>query len=148
MKVENLLPALAMLACFHRRLYTEANRFSGKKEVGHQRYMILHCLKLYPELSLKKLAQTLGVSTSGLSLIIDSLREEGLVVRKENPADRRQVVLALTPTGQTVLEGIEGRMVDKLEKQADRLKKDERLRLIEICKEVAGDYLPRLFSTV
>jgi len=146
--MEELLPALTMLACFHRRVYTEANRFSREKEVGYQRYMILHCLKLAPELSLKNLAKLLGVSASGLSLIVDSLRDEGLVVRKENPADRRQVVLALTPIGQTVLEGIEGRMVDKLEKQADRLKKDERLRLIEICKEVAGDYLPRLFSTV
>ncbi|NLY88697.1 MAG: MarR family transcriptional regulator [Firmicutes bacterium] len=146
MKVENLLPALAMLACFHRRLYTEANRFSGKKEVGHQRYMILHCLKLYPELSLKKLAQTLGVSTSGLSLIIDSLREEGLVVRKENPADRRQVVLALTTTGETLLEGIEGRMVDRLKKQTGRLKKDERLKFMEICRELAENYLPRFFS--
>ena len=146
--MEELLPALTMLACFHRRVYTEATRFSREKEVGYQRYMILHCLKLAPELSLKNLAKLLGVSASGLSLIVDSLRDEGLVVRKENPADRRQVVLALTPTGQTVLEGIEGRMVDKLEKQADRLKKDERLRLIEICKEVAGDYLPRLFSTV
>lgn len=147
MKVE-LLPVLTMLVCFHRRIYTEANRFSGKKEMGYQRYIILHCLKLSPELSLKDLAQILGVSASGLSLIVDSLREEGLVARKENPADRRQVVLALTPTGKTILEGIEERMVDKLEKQTGRLRKDERLRLIAIFKELAEGFLPRFLSSL
>lgn len=144
--MEELLPALTMLACFHRRVYTEANRFSREKEVGYQRYMILHCLKLAPELSLKNLAKLLGVSASGLSLIVDSLRDEGLVVRKENPADRRQVVLALTTTGETLLEGIEGRMVDRLKKQTGRLKKDERLKFMEICRELAENYLPRFFS--
>mgnify|MGYP001455585815 CR=1 FL=1 len=148
MKVEELLPALAMLACFHRRIYTEANRFSGKREVGYQRYLILHCLKYSPELSLKSLARLLGVSVSSLSLVIDSLREEGLVARKENPADRRRVVLTLTPAGEMMVEGIEGRMVDKLEKQTGRLKKDERLRLLELCKELAEGYLPRLLSII
>lgn len=145
---EELLPTLTMLACFHRRIFTEANRFSGKKEVGYQRYIILHCLNLSPELSLKNLAKLLGVSASGLSLVVDSLREEGLLARKENPADRRQVVLTLTPAGTTLLEGIEGRMMDRLEKQTGRLKKEERLRLIEICQELAEGYLPRFFSII
>ena len=151
---ETLLPALAMLACFHRRLFTEANRFSGrkefsgKKEVGYQRYIILHQLNLSPELSLKNLAKPLGVSVSSLSLVVDSLSEEGLVVRQTNPADRRQVVLTLTPAGKTLLEGIEGRMMDRLEKQTGRLRKEERLRLTEICQELAEGYLSRFFSIV
>jgi DNA-binding MarR family transcriptional regulator len=151
---ETLLPALTMLACFHRRLFTEANRFSGtkafsgKKEVGYQRYIILHCLNLSPEWSLKNLAKLLGVSTPSLSLVVDSLSREGLVIRKMNPTDRRQVLLALTSAGKALLEGIEGRMVDRLEKQAGRLKKDEQLKLTEICRELATGYLPRFFSII
>lgn len=151
---EELLPVLTMFACFHRRLFAEANRFSGtktfsgKKEVGYQRYIILHCLSLSPEWSLKNLAKLLGVSASSLSLVVDSLSQEGLVVREMNPTDRRQVVLRLTPAGKALLEGIEGQMADRLEKQAGRLKKDERLRLMEICQELAEGFLPNFFSII
>ena len=50
------------------------------------------------------LASRLGVTLSTVSGLVDRLVDGGLVDRHDDPADRRQVVLALTPQGARQLE--------------------------------------------
>lgn len=49
--------------------------------------------------SLKELQEALETDKAALSRSVDYLVKDGLVSRKENPADRRAIVLALTAAG-------------------------------------------------
>lgn len=52
---------------------------------------------------MSELAVRLGVSISTTSGLVDRLVDHGLLTRHDDPADRRQVVVTITPTGATHL---------------------------------------------
>lgn len=121
---EDLLMMLTLLASFHRNLYTRTRPVAARKEINYQRFTILSYLKLFPEHSMKKLSRLLGVSSSSLSIIIDSLKKEGLVVRKTDPDDRRRVLLELTPKGKEALEKIKT-IIGALKIWTGRIKRED-----------------------
>lgn len=53
---------------------------------------------------MSELAARLGVTLSTVSGLVDRLVESGLVSRRDDPADRRQVVVDMTDTGRTLVE--------------------------------------------
>ncbi len=60
---------------------------------------LLYLLGAAGELHMSDLVQRLGVSLSTVSGLVDRVVDHGLVTRHEDPADRRQVVVALTAAG-------------------------------------------------
>lgn len=60
---------------------------------------VLYLLGVSGDLHMSELVTRLGVSLSTVSGLVDRVVEAGLAVRREDPADRRQVVVGLTPTG-------------------------------------------------
>ena len=62
---------------------------------------LLYLLGAVGELHMSDLVQRLGVSLSTISGLVDRVVDQGLAARREDPADRRQVVVALTPAGRT-----------------------------------------------
>lgn len=56
-----------------------------------------------------RLVERLGVGTPVLSRQIAELEEQGLVVRRKHPYDRRAHVVALTPLGADELEHLKGK---------------------------------------
>jgi DNA-binding MarR family transcriptional regulator len=60
---------------------------------------VMYLLGAAGELHMSELVAWLGVSLSTVSGLVDRLVEAGLAVRHEDPADRRQVVVGLTPAG-------------------------------------------------
>jgi MarR family transcriptional regulator for hemolysin len=61
------------------------------------------------------LAEAVGIEGPSLVRLLDQLEAAGLVVRKEDPTDRRAKVLSLTDTGRAV--------VARIEADLDRLRK-------------------------
>lgn len=56
------------------------------------------------------LAEAVGIEGPSLVRLIDQLAAAGLVVRREDPSDRRAKVLGLTPRGRQVFEQIEAEL--------------------------------------
>ncbi len=54
----------------------------------------------------RKLAEALGVTPAGVTRIVDRLVEQGLVSRREDPSDRRMMVLQPTVKGQTIIANL------------------------------------------
>jgi len=65
---------------------------------------LLHVVASEPEARMSSLAGRLGVSLSTLSGVVDRLVEHGFLERHEDPSDRRQVMIALTAEGRSVIE--------------------------------------------
>ncbi|GJE73222.1 MarR family winged helix-turn-helix transcriptional regulator [Methylorubrum podarium] len=61
------------------------------------------------------LAEAVGIEGPSLVRLLDQLETAGLVVRKEDPTDRRAKILSLTATGRSVVAGIEADL-DRLRK--------------------------------
>ncbi len=81
-------------------------RNQGEPFLSISQFRSLMFIYRYPNSSLSKLADYLGVTRPTASAICERLVQEKFVDRKEHPHERRAVVLNLTEIGRTRLEEI------------------------------------------
>src|SRR5260221_6271510 len=62
---------------------------------------VLNLLAEVP-ISQQELGEQLGIDRTTMVELIDQLEQQGVVVRRRNPADRRSYAVSLTATGRTV----------------------------------------------
>ena len=83
-----------------------------------ERFMVLFELNMQPDLSLKELSGRLMVSPPSLSVMINSMVDQGLVTRVPDARDRRRVLLRISEKGTAQFlrmeEAMEGRFRDYL----------------------------------
>lgn len=77
------------------------------------------------ELSVKALAESLGISLAAMSRAIDGLYERGLVGREEDPEDRRMKRLRLTDPGREVPAALGAARLSALAELIGALDEDE-----------------------
>jgi len=65
---------------------------------------LLYLVQAAPGLRMSDLSARLGVSLSTVSGVVDRLVDHGLLNRRDDPADRRHVVLRMTDAGTTQLQ--------------------------------------------
>jgi DNA-binding MarR family transcriptional regulator len=66
----------------------------------------LYIASVRPGIGMSAMAEQLRVGLSAVSGLVDRLVEHGYLERREDPADRRQQQLSLTPAGERVVEHI------------------------------------------
>jgi DNA-binding MarR family transcriptional regulator len=79
----------------------------GSLDLGFTQLAALYAAAGAPTLTVGDLADLLGRSPSATSRIVAGLVDKGLLERSEEPVDRRQRVLALTPEGASVLATVD-----------------------------------------
>ena len=67
---------------------------------GQNRVMLM--LHRYGSITQKELQEILQIQQGSLSELLSKMESSGLIERKRNPEDRRQVVISLTPEGKEV----------------------------------------------
>jgi DNA-binding MarR family transcriptional regulator len=100
---DTLARALLLLEIGHRRLRTEFgatlgltnSEFNALTSIGHSR-----------ELTPKELSSNLHMTTGAVTAMIDRLENAGLVSRRNNPTDRRSVLIAPTERGYETLDWV------------------------------------------
>jgi DNA-binding MarR family transcriptional regulator len=75
--------------------------------------------------TLGAMAEVHGVSAPTMSRLVDGLVARGLVHRAQDPVDRRQVVLTLSPAGEALRAELMERGVDNLAEVLGELAPDE-----------------------
>ena len=65
---------------------------------------LLYLLSALGDLHMSDLVIRLGVSLSTVSGLVDRVVESGLAARREDPVDRRQVVVSLTTAGASFID--------------------------------------------
>jgi len=65
---------------------------------------VLYLVQAAADLRMSDLSARLGVSLSTVSGVVDRLVDQGLLTRRDDPADRRHVVLRITDAGATQLQ--------------------------------------------
>jgi DNA-binding MarR family transcriptional regulator len=77
------------------------------------------------ELSVKALAESLGVSLPAMSRTVDGLFERGFVDRREDPHDRRVRRVRLTEAGQSVPRALNEARLSALQELIDSLEDEQ-----------------------
>ena len=58
------------------------------------------------KINFRNLAQDLGVTPANITAVVERLVEQGLVIRLQNPEDRRVIMLQATDKGRNLLTGL------------------------------------------
>lgn len=90
----------------------------------HQHQALL-AIKGYPQrqrVSVGELAKRLGLRHHSVVGLLDRLASRGLITRRANPADRRQVLIELTRKAETTLEDLSRTHRDELRRLAPLLR--------------------------
>lgn len=90
-------------AWMHRMASTHATEFADV-DLTMSQAKVLYLVQVVGTLRMSGLATRLGVTLSTTSGLVERLVEAGLVVRRDDPADRRQVILSLTDAAAGLLD--------------------------------------------
>jgi DNA-binding MarR family transcriptional regulator len=99
-------------------------------EVTMSQAKILRLLETEGELHMSDLVRRLGISLSTLSGHLDRLVEQDLVIRRDDPADRRQVLVSPTPAAFELFERFHELNLAQLRRLLDLMTRDERLDVV------------------
>jgi DNA-binding MarR family transcriptional regulator len=83
-----------------------ALEFWQKLDVPMAQLKSLYIIASKGAINFSSLAQDLGVTPGNVTGIIDRLMEQGLVTRKQDPADRRVIQIEATEKGQELLANL------------------------------------------
>jgi MarR family transcriptional regulator, organic hydroperoxide resistance regulator len=91
--------ALVAYRKLHRALLTSSARKWRDLDISMQQLRAMFFLRDEEEASVGRLAELFGFGLPAASLLADRLVRAGYVERREDPADRRRVLLSLTRVG-------------------------------------------------
>jgi len=94
---------------------------------------ILALLRQEGPATVGQLAAHLGVTLPSITATVDRLVQQGLVIREDDPADRRRVINRLTPAGAALIE---------------RLQEGRRARLVAALQRLSEEELNRLAAAL
>jgi DNA-binding MarR family transcriptional regulator len=133
-------------ALMHRLIEGHAPGFT---EVGitMAQAKVLYVVMAAGELRMSELAARLGVGSSSASGLADRLVELGLLRRRDDPDDRRQVVVTATPEAVALLERFRELNQRQLREMLSRLDTDE-LDVVDRSLDILGRAIDRAATTV
>ncbi len=104
------LDSMALVSNIHRASAAIRDHFERfvltEADLHWSAFVALWCLWIYGELETRKLAAEAGVAKSTLSGILNSLEARKLVKRRANEAERRLVIVNLTPSGNALISSL------------------------------------------
>jgi MarR family 2-MHQ and catechol resistance regulon transcriptional repressor len=83
-----------------------------------------------------ELAEKLLKSGGNLTLVVDNLEKAGYVRRERDPADRRFVVVKLTPKGEAFIAELFPKVVANVTREMSALSSTELFDLGRLCKKI------------
>lgn len=95
-----------------------------------QRYTIVEIGRA-ERMPVNQLIDILGVDKSTVSKSVEKLVKIGILVRENDPEDRRSIILRLSDKGQTLFNEIEGRATAYFEEVVADIPYDQREQIIE-----------------
>jgi DNA-binding MarR family transcriptional regulator len=103
------------------------------------------------EIQLNRLAVLLGVTSPTAMRMIDRLLAAGLVTRRDNPDNRREVLLGLTPAGRRIVSTVTARRRAEITTIVTAMPGHQRADLISALRgfaDAAGEADPPVESPV
>lgn len=129
-----------LLGNANRRMRRASKLELERAGVTHSQLRVLRLLSAAGEpLRVSELARRLDVIPRSATSVVDLLEAGGLVERRPDPADRRAILVALTPAGDGVLRSMRAHRAAGLAQMLDRLSPGEQAELIRLLTVLTTD---------
>ncbi len=102
------------LTAQHAAQATRGNGHPGCEELSLQQMHALMVIRHGEPMTIKDLAESLGVSAPSASVTVDRLVDAGLVTREHSRVDRREVEVRVAPAVAEQMEQLERRVLQSL----------------------------------
>jgi DNA-binding MarR family transcriptional regulator len=89
------------------RIFGQMLREHGVSEFNGAQGKILYVLWEYRELPITRIARLTSLAKTTLTSMLDRLEEAGLICRRHNPGNRREVLVSITPGAQRLQKDYE-----------------------------------------
>lgn len=100
----------------------------------HARTLLM--LRDHGPISMHSLGKRVGMSKGSFTQVIDGLVGEGLVERYRDPQDRRSVLVAVTPTGLSIVKKLDKNFMGHLMPLLDLLSEKEKTEAVDALKKL------------
>ena len=107
--------------CFHNLIVTGIADEPLSVPLTQKQVSLLIVVRNRNSINLKDLAKALRVTPPSASIMVERLVEAGLLTREPNPADRREVLIRMSPSLEKVIEPYEARTFMVLEEVFERM---------------------------
>jgi len=84
------------------------------------------------------IARAVHLSQGTVTGILQRLERQGFIARQKSEADRRNVIIEVTPEGRRVLDSAPSLLQDEFREELGRLEEWERLMILSTLQRVAG----------
>lgn len=95
---------IEIMGLLHSRMAGDAMQIMAELNLTLPQMVCLHMLKTGGSSSVGGIGGTLNLSPSATSHLVDRLFERHIVTREEDPVDRRQKLIAITPLGIEIVD--------------------------------------------
>ena len=109
---------------------------------GSQKHILIVLLET-ASITQKKLTKRLGIQPGSASEVLAKLEKSGLIVRTENPDDRRTTYINLTNQGQNLAEEAMMQRKKRHKEMFSCLTEDEKSTLLALLEKVNADWQQR-----
>ena len=93
-----------------RRLFLAAEWKSLAGTMPRGQFFNLMLVRFILPCNLGRIMEVTGLTSAGASIFVDKLVQQGYLTRTDDPGDRRNVRIGVTPKGRELLNGVEARL--------------------------------------
>jgi DNA-binding MarR family transcriptional regulator len=93
---------IELLFFAYRDFIGDADELLSRLNFGRAHHRVLHFVNRHPGMRVADLLDILKITKQSLGRVLRDLVDDGYVIQKAGPADRRQRLLYLTPKGETL----------------------------------------------
>lgn len=135
-KEEKTLDAFIKLMRASESINNRLNRHLSDVDLTISQFGVLEALLHLGPLNQKSLAEKLLKSGGNITLVIDNLEKSGWVERRQNPDDRRSVLIHLTEPGKKFISSYFPKHLDHIMEEFNCLTIKEIDELARLCKKL------------
>lgn len=135
-KEEKTLDAFIKLMRASETINNRLNRQLAEVDLTVSQFGVLEALLHLGPLNQKSLGEKLLKSGGNITLVIDNLEKSGWVERRQNPDDRRSVLIHLTPEGKQFISSYFPKHLERIMQEFQCLEIAEIEELARLCKKL------------
>lgn len=122
----------------HKFLCEDRKRSSGIVSIPQQQYAHLMMIRFALPCNLSRIMEITGLTSAGASLFVNKLVQKGVLIRMEDPKDRRNVIITLSPSAKKEIGQIDNRLNLYLCRHFESCTEEELLTLQKASLIVCG----------
>lgn len=113
-----------------------AERVFSANGLTFRKFAVLELLYNRGEFTVKQITEKVLSTGGNITVVIQKLEEEGLVVRKSNPHDNRSYLISITEKGKRLMDIVFPAVMDEIQHYFSRITEEEAKTVVNILRKL------------